>query len=214
MLKHLAHPSRKPVAAHNREAFQRLERIVESWHGPLIVDTGCGTGHSSSALARRYPEALVLGLDKSLSRLEKHPNLEGRCYLERIDLEDFWPLAEKAGWRFAVQAFYYPNPWPKPEQRLRRWPFHPVFPRALACGGLWELRTNWKVYALEMARAFALATGVIGEVTTWSPTAPETLFEAKYLASGQTLYRWSAQVPAQGLTKGPESESPASPPAG
>jgi tRNA G46 methylase TrmB len=195
VLKHLAYPWRKPVAAHNLEAFRKLERVVEGWKGQLVLDTGCGTGLSSIALAHRHPEALVLGLDKSLLRLEKHTASIGRYHLERIDLEDFWPLARQAGWKFAVQAFFYPNPWPKPEQRLRRWAFHPVFPDALACGGLWELRTNWEVYALEMARAFAIATGVSSKVTPWCPHEPETLFEAKYLANSQSLYRWTGEVP-------------------
>jgi len=205
ILKHLAHPWRKPVAAHNLQAFRRVERVIEGWKGPLVLDTGCGTGLSSIALAHRYPQALVLGLDKSLARLEKHSSNQGRYHLERIDLEDFWPLARNAGWKFAVQAFFYPNPWPKPEQRLRRWPFHPVFPAALACGGQWELRTNWEVYAQEMALAFEVATGVCSEVTVWCPSEPETLFEAKYLASAQTLYRWTAAVPEKWLTKGSNS---------
>ncbi len=188
------------MAAHNLASFRELETVVEAWGGPLVLDTGCGTGLSTLALSRRFPEALVLGLDKSARRLGLHllPRNEvgGRYVLQRLDLEDFWPLALAAGWTFVYQAFYYPNPWPKPEHRLRRWPFHPVFPVALQTGGVWELRTNWAVYAAEMAQAFAVLTGVERAVETWNPEVPETLFEKKYLASAHTLYRWTAEVPA------------------
>jgi len=195
--RHARHPWRKPVADHNREAFRVVEKAVEAWDGPLVLDTGCGTGHSTRALAKRFPKALVLGIDKSADRLSRHPPREEENYrLDRIDLEDFWPLALAAGWKFVHQAVYYPNPWPKAEHRLRRWPFHPVFPVALQTGGVWELRTNWQVYALEMAQAFALLTGVEAPVEPWNPREPETLFEKKYQADGQELWRWTALVPA------------------
>ena len=196
VLKHAAHPWRKPVAEHSREAFRKLTPQVESWPGPLILDTGCGTGQSTLVLARKHPGALVLGVDKSVSRLGRHQGeLPNNALLLRFELEDFWLLAQQAGWRFARQCFYYPNPWPKPELRLRRWAFHPVLPTALVCGGIWELRTNWEVYAQEFALAFGLLTGVTPLVEPWNPAIPETLFEKKYQDSGHALWRWEAATP-------------------
>jgi tRNA G46 methylase TrmB len=146
---------------------------------------------STEVLAHRYPDALVLGVDKSSARLERYPgSLPENARLVRMDLADFWLLAVQARWRFARQCFFYPNPWPKPEQRLRRWPFHPVLPVALSCGGVWEVRTNWEVYAREFALAFGLLTGRDPAVAPWQPADPETLFERKYLTSGHTLWRW------------------------
>lgn len=194
VLKHAAHPWKKPVADHSRLGFTLLEPLVDAWKGPLILDTGCGTGMSTGVLARRYPDSLVLGVDKSLDRLGRSsPNLPGNARLVRMDLEDLWVLAHQAGWEFARQCFFYPNPWPKPEQRLRRWAFHPVFPTALACGGVWELRTNWKIYADEMAQAYGLLNGQTPQVEPWAPPEPETLFEKKYGESGHPLWRWVSE---------------------
>jgi len=195
--KHAANLWRKPVADHSRRAFEALVSEIGERQSALILDTGCGTGMSTAFLARRYPGSLVLGVDKSLARLGKAAPLPGNAKLVRMDLEDFWLLAAQAGWRFERQLFLYPNPWPKPEQRLRRWPFHPVLPMALACGGIWEVRTNWDVYALEFAQAFGLLTGSTPEVEAWHPSEPETLFERKYLTSGHRLWRWES---ASGVT--------------
>jgi tRNA G46 methylase TrmB len=181
----------KPVAGHSKAAFEALANEVEAWPGPLVLDTGCGTGLSTAVLALRHPDCLVLGIDKSVARLDRHAGLlPGNARLVRMDLEDLWLQAAPAGWRFQRQCFFYPNPWPKPAQRLRRWPFHPVLPVALACGGVWEVRTNWEVYAREFALAFSVLTGRTPTVEPWRPEEPETLFERKYLASGHALWRW------------------------
>jgi len=194
--KHAAHPWRKPVADHSRRAFDALlpDLAAEGWPGrPLVLDTGCGTGMSTGVLAGRFPEALVLGVDKSEARLDRRPGaLPSNARLLRLDLEDFWLLAREFGVRFDRQCFFYPNPWPKPEQRLRRWPFHPVLPVALAGGGVWELRTNWKVYAEEFSLALGWLTGQAPRVEAWAPVVPETLFEKKYGESGHALWRWES----------------------
>jgi len=195
VLKHARSSWRKPIAEHSRRAFDQLVQTMPR-SVPLILDSGCGTGRSTAVLARRYPDSLVFGIDKSLARLDRAAALPENAVLARIDLEDFWRLAREADWTFARQFALYPNPWPKPEQRLRRWPFHPVFPAAVACGGIWELRTNWKVYAEEFARAFTLLTDVEAELSAWKPEVPETPFEAKYLASGHELWRCVGTVPS------------------
>jgi len=172
--------------------------VVRAWSGPMILDTGCGTGMSTVVLARRYPQSLVLGIDKSQARLGKHSEeLPANARLIRADLEDFWVLAHAAGWCFERQCFFYPNPWPKPEHRLRRWPFHPVLPVALACGGVFEVRTNWEIYAQEFSLAFGYLTGMIPVIESWRPEVPETLFEKKYLESGHSLWRWESETPPQ-----------------
>jgi tRNA (guanine-N7-)-methyltransferase len=197
--KHAASPWLKPVADRSRLAFEALAAVARGRR--LVLDSGCGTGRSTAVLAARYAGCLAIGIDKSPARLDKVPLLPENALVARLDLEDFWRLALAAGWTFERQCFYYPNPWPKPEQRLRRWPFHPVFPTVLACGGVLELRTNWKVYAEEFAVAVGLLTGITPEVERWRPPVPETPFETKYLASGHELWRCetaSGGIPAKG----------------
>jgi len=194
VVKHVREPWRKPVAEHSRRAFDALTAARDS--RGIILDSGCGTGRSTAVLADRYPELQVIGVDKSEARLGRGPVLPENAVVTRMDLEDFWRLAFEAGWKFERQCLYYPNPWPKAEQRLRRWPLHPVFPTVLACGGVLELRTNWKVYAEEFAIAVSLLTGGSPVVEPWKPERPETPFETKYLASGHPL--WRCEAPSTG----------------
>jgi tRNA G46 methylase TrmB len=197
--KHARSPWLKPVADHSRAAFDALTAAVGSRTSGLILDSGCGTGRSTAVLAGRFRDHLVIGIDKSPARLGKVPPLPENAVVARLDLEDFWLLARDAGWAFERQCFYYPNPWPKPEQRLRRWPFHPVFPVVVACGGILELRTNWRIYAEEFALAVEALTGVGPGVEAWNPAVPETPFETKYLASGHEL--WRCETSAGSATK-------------
>lgn len=85
--KHLDHLGvyldRRPVAAHTRQAFDQFQDEVQKnfqphnqptttthcWNGLLILDSGCGTGKSSLTLGRRFPNHIVVGVDRSIDRL-------------------------------------------------------------------------------------------------------------------------------------------------
>lgn len=159
---HLNTPWRSPVTPHNRRAFERADhwRRQRGEDRPLILDGGCGTGRASVGLAEAFPDALVLGLDKSAARLERATrrfDLPGNLLLLRTDCADFWRLARSAGWRLNRHYLLYPNPWPKPAHLGRRWHGHPVFPDLLALGGYLEVRSNWRPYLEEFALALELA---------------------------------------------------------
>ncbi|MGN6390394.1 MAG: tRNA (guanine(46)-N(7))-methyltransferase TrmB [Burkholderiaceae bacterium] len=204
--RHAAAPFRKPVAEHGRRAF---ETAAASWHAaggaPLILDAGCGVGLSTRRLARRYPDHFVLGVDRSADRLGRQVHWDGEApanmLLLRADLVDFWRLVHAAGIRLARHYLLYPNPYPKPAQVQRRWHAHAVFPTLLALGGVFECRSNWRVYVDEMAAALRQAAGVPVSVEAIAPCgvagddAPLTPFEEKYAASGHALWRCAAILP-------------------
>ena len=182
---------RRPSAA-GRSAFAGVaDELAQS---PFILDAGCGTGASTLALAREFPDSLVLGVDKSAARLAAGQRLIDRASapanarLLHCELVDFWQLGVAAGLRCERQYLLYPNPWPKPEHLMRRWHAHPVFPDILALGGAIELRTNWRVYAEEFAMALDIA-GVANVCEAFMTDAPLTPFERKYQASGHELWR-------------------------
>ncbi len=191
--RHLAEPFRKPYADYNRAAFAAS---LEGWdqRTPLILDAGCGVGHSTIQLARSFPDHWVIGVDQSQDRLERrkpYPDalLPKNMVFVRADLVDYWRLCCDAGLKLARHYILYPNPWPKIGHLGRRWHAHPVFPFIPRLGGMLECRTNWRVYIEEFACALSLATDRETGWETFEAQLPLTPFERKYRDSGQPLYR-------------------------
>ena len=193
--RHLLSPSRRPVAEHSRRAFAQLEPLLREGR-PRVLDSFCGTGHSTAALAQRHPGHLVVGVDKSAARLDRHPPGSGdNCLLLQADCEDIWRLLLQRGARLHSHYLLYPNPWPKSRHLQRRVQGSAAFPLLLRLGGRVELRSNWQLYVEEFGAAmhFAGCPGVVAEL---APRQPLTLFEAKYRASGQTLWRFTTHIGA------------------
>ena len=61
--RYLDHPYRKPVPDHTLRAFEQLGEFLATGEGPVILDSFCGTGHSTSALAARFPGHRVIGVE-------------------------------------------------------------------------------------------------------------------------------------------------------
>ncbi|MGD9870705.1 MAG: tRNA (guanosine(46)-N(7))-methyltransferase TrmB [Thauera sp.] len=200
--KHLSQPFRKPYADYNRAA---LTQALADWDGkaPLILDAGCGVGHSTIQLARAHPGHWVIGVDQSEDRLNRrkpYPEalLPTNMVFVRADLVDFWRLLDDAGLRLARHYILYPNPWPKIGHLGRRWHAHPVFPWIPRLGGVLECRSNWQVYIEEFALALE---ETIGRPVPWArfeAQVPLTPFERKYRDSGQALYRLELELGAGG----------------
>ena len=211
--RHLNSPFLRPISPVALEAFASLREQLDE--RPLILDSGCGVGDSTRRLALRFPDARVVGIDKSSDRLgrQREAPLPENALLLRADLVDFWRLAVMHELHVSRHYLLYPNPWPKIGHLQRRWHGHAVFPSLLQLGGIIELRTNWRTYAEEFAYAMAVFDAAQGDqefaieaVAARVPvfrelsaleivpadvalTAPLTPFEHKYALSGQTLYR-------------------------
>lgn len=187
--KHLTSHHQRPLPDHSRKAFDAIAPLVERHSGPLILDSFCGTGLSSSILADLHPQALVLGIDKSAHRIGKHqPEKSSNYQLIQADCGDFWRLCLEADWSINQHYLLYPNPWPKRGQLQRRIHGSADFTALLHLGGLVELRSNWQIYVEEFGMALNLAGGV-PIVDLIAPKTPLTLFERKYLQSGHHLWR-------------------------
>lgn len=193
--KHLQSPSRKPVAEHNRAAFERLRAALADHGGPLVIDAFCGTGHSTAALALQHTDCLVVGIDQSDHRLTRHPeSMPDNALLLRAQCEDIWRQLAQTGQRARYQYLLYPNPWPKSSHLQRRVHGSNAFTDLLTVGGALQLRSNWPLYLEEFGIALAIA-GVTAVVARCEPQSPLTLFEAKYSASGHALWQLQAQLP-------------------
>lgn len=192
--RHLASASQRPIATHSQGAFEAVRDAVEAQGRPLIFDSFCGTGLSSALLAERYPDSLVIGIDKSAHRLAKHVPTEAANYmLVQADCDDFWRLACGAGWELHHHFLLYPNPWPKPGQLKRRVHGSAHFPQLLTLGGRVELRSNWQVYVEEFGAALVQA-GNYPHISVITPGNPLSLFEGKYLRSGHQLWRCRCEL--------------------
>ena len=193
--RHRQSPFRKPYADYNRAAFatslERREQVAPD--APLILDSCCGTGESSIALARAFPDHYVIGVDQSESRLTRgkpdSPNLPLNLDLVRADLVDYWRLLHEANICLARHYLLYPNPWPKIGQLARRWHGHAVFPAMLELGGILECRSNWRIYLDEFCFAIETLTQQPALCENYAPEQVLTAFERKYLNSGHPLYR-------------------------
>lgn len=193
--RHLDTAWRAPPPRHTVEAFERACSLLGgNERDRVIFDSGCGTGASVERLARMHTDCIVIGIDRSASRLASALGADlarrrGNVLWVRAELAAFWRLAVNQGWRLRKHYLLYPNPWPKPGHLARRWHGHPAFPVLLDLGGEIELRCNWRIYAEEFGRAMAIAVGKQPAIECFQPEQPLTPFEAKYLASGHALYR-------------------------
>lgn len=199
--KHFSHPFQKPYQSHTKQAFDDVNKFVQAFlasnpDGEIILDSCCGVGQSTRLLAKRYPDALVIGVDKSSSRIER--NVEGfdnasgyhaeNFHLVRADLNDFYRLVKTANWPVVQHYILYPNPWPKAKHVQRRWHGSAVFPTLISIGKKIILRSNWLLY-LEEFKLAADVAGLQGNITPVNDDETLTPFEAKYKASGQQCWQ-------------------------
>jgi tRNA G46 methylase TrmB len=192
--KHLSHPFQKPYQPHTQEAFDEINAIVQLFDGPIILDSCCGVGQSTRLLAKRNPNALVIGVDKSAHRINRNveETYDGdNYYLIRADLNDFYRLVKAANWPIIKHYILYPNPWPKSKHIQRRWHGSAVFPVLISLGEEIILRSNWRLYLEEFQEAADIA-GLVGDMTQVAQVSneePLTPFEAKYQASDQQCWQ-------------------------
>jgi tRNA G46 methylase TrmB len=202
--RHLIHASKKPYQAHTKEAFAKMDVLVNAFlsanpEGEIILDACCGVGQSTRILAKQNPQALVIGVDKSDHRINR--NVEGfdvvdgfsaeNYHLVRADLNDFYRLVKAANWPVSKHYILYPNPWPKSKHLQRRWHGSAVFPQMTSIGQQLILRSNWRIYLDEFQQAAKLVDlkGKIDSLPLVDSSLALTPFEAKYQASGQVCWQ-------------------------
>ena len=191
--RHLHSDYQKPLHFETLKAFERLIPTLKN--NKIVLDSGCGVGESTTFLATKHPDCVVIGLEKSVHRIEKAKRLllnasSDNIVICRADVVDFWRLLNRYNIRVFRHYLLYPNPWPKQCHLMRRWHGHPVFPDLLRVSQHLELRTNWETYAREFSSAIAICCHHRKpEVQNWVPIQNISPFERKYWHSGQKLWR-------------------------
>jgi len=187
---------RKPPTEYNLQAFSCLRDWLGGNQQPLILDSFCGTGMSTQALAELWPEHRVVGIDQSAHRLERHASTgqSSNYLLLHAQCEPLWQLMAASGMRIGRHYLLYPNPWPKSQHLKRRIHGHPGLMSLYQLGGVIELRSNWQIYVEEFGVALHML-GCRGSIAELKVSKALTLFEAKYAKSGHTLWQFKGQLP-------------------
>ena len=156
-----------------------------------------------------YPNATVIGVDRSLARLSKNGGFRQQSTedLDRVDnvffvraeLADFWRLwLESSLGPIQKHFLLYPNPYPKKRRFQSRWYAHPAFPllRKLR-GEEIVVRSNWCDFLDDFAGAMSIADEKENDGLLYNADGPTVLdptqdawtaFEQKYFNVGETSY--------------------------
>ncbi|WP_133467834.1 tRNA (guanine(46)-N(7))-methyltransferase TrmB [Paraglaciecola marina] len=189
--RHLNSSSQKPLSNHTKDAFIEVLEWLGDWQGPLILDSCCGVGESTANIALAHPETKVIGVDKSALRTQKHHVYSAKTdnYLVvRADLQDFLRLLVLEEKQLYKHYLLYPNPYPKSAHLQRRWYASSTFTDIIKLGGIFEVRSNWKLYIEEFVQALLIAN-IQSNVTQVEKITPMTPFERKYWESGQDSWK-------------------------
>eukprot|EP00521_Asterionellopsis_glacialis_P015351 CAMPEP_0195300386 /NCGR_PEP_ID=MMETSP0707-20130614/27311_1 /TAXON_ID=33640 /ORGANISM="Asterionellopsis glacialis, Strain CCMP134" /LENGTH=337 /DNA_ID=CAMNT_0040363061 /DNA_START=109 /DNA_END=1125 /DNA_ORIENTATION=+ len=194
----------RPIAAHTRAAFDQVSSFVNSSTTKVILDSGCGTGKSTKLLGEQYPDHLVIGVDRSFTRLSKNSldlknetndatkecerpfqALSSNVILVRAELTDFWRCSLEANWNVCRHYILYPNPYPKKNRIKKRFYAHPAFPLILANGGDIVVRSNWYGYLNEFSKSVIYAHEYYNHDATQKSSSSLTPEEADTLTTPQ-----------------------------
>ncbi|MFW8590755.1 tRNA (guanine(46)-N(7))-methyltransferase TrmB [Glaciecola sp. 2405UD65-10] len=198
--KHKNSTFKRPIADHTLAAFEQVLTYLSGWEGDVILDACCGVGESTIKIAAQYPNAKVIGIDKSIARLDKHNSYKTHeastnYLLMQADLNDFWRLLcahienNSPAWVLVKQYILYPNPYPKKSQLSKRWHASAIFPFVVdACKNI-EVRSNWRIYLEEFYQA-SQQYNLSGEISVLKGEAM-TPFERKYSDAGQSCFQLS-----------------------
>lgn len=185
--------------------------------GPVFVEVGAGQGLFAVQFSRTHPDPTLIAIERTRERFAR---LQQR--ITNNHCQNVIPIrANAVNWIthcLSIQSvdgyfFWYPNPYPKPGQRNKRFhamPFMGHLLQTLKPGGTITMATNEAFYYTE-AKAFMVGVwGMTCLVDRVIPRLqpPRTHFEKKYLARGATCWelqfvsgRGNAQRAQQGLSE-------------
>ncbi len=184
----------RPIEPQVEVFVKDLVGKVQSFKG-LIVDSCCGIGESTYHLAIENPEYLILGVDKSESRLSRKnkfkDSLPDNIIFRQGNMLDYWLALKKFESKLKIAKIFilFPNPYPKPSQLKKRWHAHPIIKTIFSFRCELELRTNWEIYNLEFAAVCGQFCRKVLYSGIYQPEKIITPFERKYKESHHTLFK-------------------------
>lgn len=179
-----------------------LDESFSKWrenHSELFIDLGCGVGYHPIQLAKLYPEAGIIAIERTRNKF-----LSMQRRVQQHSLRNIFAVYEDAmTWvpnnlkeKSIDKAFFlYPNPYPKKKQANKRWHRQPFLSSILAkvkVGGSLTFATNEK-WLHEESEDYMLNHWKLKLLSnsTLSPRTEgpfRTHFEKKYLLRGESCF--------------------------
>jgi len=168
--------------------------------GPFELEIGSGKGRFLLERAARHPERNFLGIDYAW-RFLREGHIRGQkrgltnlCFYKAEASEVVGAMIDDES--IDIVHIYFPDPWPKRQQRKRRLlkpDFFRLLHRRLKPGGCLEVATDNFEYMIDFKAALVEAGGELWSRVRESNERlldPEILthFEAKYRRQGRPLY--------------------------
>lgn len=189
----------RPFQADKVNPPKQAPHLPEGLKGKIILEVGCGKGLHPILFAKENPKDNILAFERTK---EKYLRFQGR--MEKHNLSNLFGFYDDAlSWlahnpgelkeKFDLIFFLYPNPYPKKNQRNKRFLSSPSFSLYLASlksGGEIIMRTN-EVFYKEEAIYFAREVwglNLIHEKTLSKEDMGTTHFERKFKAEGVTCF--------------------------
>jgi tRNA (guanine-N7-)-methyltransferase len=171
--------------------------------GPLVLEIGFGSGLFLVDLARRYPQANVLGLEISIPSVRNAGRKVQRLGLNnvRIMQADARSVLHVLCEPDSVASVYinFPDPWPKKDHVGRRL-IDDSFLRLLATrmktGGSLDIATDHEEYSAQISECLSRSPHFISRAEVVFSLVDENRVQTKYeqvaLAEGRTprYYKW------------------------
>lgn len=173
--------------------------LISRGYKAVDLELGCGDGEFAAGYASRNPDRLVIAIERTalkskrfFSRRESQKLSNLRFYRDNAV---HWIAQHVPESSISHIFLWYPNPYPKPRQKNKRWhhmPFFGVLLARLKSHGFLHFATNLKWHAQDWETALlqypAMSLQKAEEITELSKA--RTAFERKYLARGEASYRF------------------------
>ena len=174
--------------------------------GPVDLEIGCGVGFHPLARSRDFPDRTLVAIERTKERFQRF----SRRYENHGRPSNLLPVCSDAvSWithrvpaRTLDTVFLlYPNPYPKPSQKNKRWccmPFMGFLLERLKTNARLILASNCELYVREAQRSFQENWGQ--EDVSLSPLGeeirrtPRTHFEKKYLERGEACFQLEVRI--------------------
>ena len=169
------------------------------WSIPTDLELGSGAGLFAIRYSQMHPERQLIAIERTS---EKFLKMKGRALNHGSPANLFIDQSDVVNWvthftpTSSIENYFiwYPNPYPKPQQKYKRYhnmPFTELQMDRLKTGGHLYLATNQTSYFEEALLVYEKVWGLsVVEHKTVDPLKqkPRTHFEKKYLQRGEPCF--------------------------